>query len=399
MKQRPDRGGRGAGGRLGNERRPGGSLARKRTVARAGKPAPVRPAAQPGSGPRVRQGRPVAAQPVTRSSRGPGAHSGARAAAGLHSRPGRSSAVRALFAWARTALLPDHPAPSPGSGRSPHRPDLGGAPRPPDLGGTRRPPDLTAARRLLGLLSLLLVVGLGLILFLTSAAFGVEEILVVGSTHLSSAQVAQVCGVDLGTNIFKVPTGAIRERLLANPRVAEATVSRKLPGRLVVRIVEREGVVLLPCQEQFAEIDAAGLPIKFHRYVTALGLPIVTGVEVGGVTLGTRVTGQGLDAVLCCATALGPRGRAAVAEVHLDADGEMVLYTRDGTPVYLGEPSGLEAKVAAFLGILDDITSGGLEASYIDVRYPRYPVVGSKSGVPESAAWTEGDVFPVFGEP
>ncbi len=258
--------------------------------------------------------------------------------------------------------------------------------------------DLAVTRRLLGLLSLVLVVGLGVILFLTSAAFGVQEVMVVGSTHLTTAQVVEACGVELGTNIFKVPTAAIRDRLLANPRVAEATVSRKLPHRLVIRLVEREGVALLPCQAQFAEIDASGLPLELHRYVGALGLPIITGAGVQGVTLGTPASGPGLEAALCCAVALGPVGRLEVAEIHVDG-AEMVLYTRDGTPVYFGEPAGLEAKVAAFLGVLDDLESGNLEVTYVDVRYPRYPAVGMGEGTDVPSGWIDTDVFPVVGEP
>ncbi len=223
--------------------------------------------------------------------------------------------------------------------------------------------------------------------------------MVVGSVHLSSAEVVRICDVSLGANIMKVPTKAIRDRLLRNPRIAEATVSRTLPGRLVVRVVEREGVILLPCEQRFAEVDSSGLPVEFHRYVGALGLPVVTGVAGEGVTLGAKLTGDKLTLALTCAGALGPAGRPAVAEIHVDEGGELTLYTRDGLPVYVGEATDLAAKAGALLGILADIEANHLEVSYVDVRYPRYPVVGSEGGQAEPVDWADPDVFPVFGEP
>ncbi len=254
-------------------------------------------------------------------------------------------------------------------------------------------------QRLFRVLSFALVLGLGAILFLTSSAFGVSEIVVTGGIHLSSDEIVRLCDVRLGMNILKVSTGAIRERLESLPRVAVATVSRRLPGTLVIRLVEREGVALLPCEQQYAELDSGGLPLEFHRYVGALGLPVITGVSLSGVTLGTRLDGADLTAALCAATALGQEGRARIAEIHVDK-GELLLYAREGTPIYVGQAVGLDAKVTALLGILDDIDQNGLKASYVDVRYPRYPVVGAAGGPPEPAEWQwEDPDVPVLVEP
>jgi len=259
---------------------------------------------------------------------------------------------------------------------------------------------LPGLHRLFGVLALVLVVLLGGTLFLTSSAFGVSEIVVTGSTHLTDSEIIRLCGVDLGTNIFKVPTTAVRDRLMALPRVAQATVSRRLPGTLVVSVVEREGVALLPCGQQFAELDASGLPIEFHRFIGALGLPVVTGVAVEGVTLGRTVQAPGLDAALATAAALGAEGRTEIAEIHIDADGQAVLYTRPGTPVYVGQATGLDVKIPTLLGILADVQTSGLRVSYIDVRYPRYPVVGSAGGPSKPAEWQWADPdAPVLGEP
>jgi len=239
------------------------------------------------------------------------------------------------------------------------------------------------------------VAGLGLALLLTSSFLGLDEIVVVGSAHLGSEEIVRLCDVEMGTNLLRIATGEVRERLLGVPRVAEATVRRQLPGRLVIQVVEREGVVLLPCQERFVELDENGLPLDFHRFVGALGLPIVTGVTVEGVTLGQTVKAEGLEAVLACGAALGAAGRPAFSEIHVNEKGELVLYTVDGIPVYLGQAADLDAKVAALLGILEDLELSGIGATYIDVRSPRYPAVGSRGEVPATPQWHDPDVYPV----
>jgi len=264
--------------------------------------------------------------------------------------------------------------------------------------GTREPVNGTEARSpalrgtLRGLSAVVLAI-LGLGLFLTSPAFGVKEVVVIGSAHLTAAEVTAICDILPGTNILKVPTRAIRDRLLAVPRIAEATVSRRLPSRILVEVVEREGVALLPCQEEYAEVDAQGRPLELHRYIGALGLPVISGITVEGVTLGRPLADDRLRAVLVAAAALGTAGRQAVSEIHIGGAGELelTLYTRGGIPVYLGPPTGLDAKVAAFLRILPDIKNEALEVSYVDVRYPRYPVVGSPGQVSNPDEWPGSD--------
>jgi cell division protein FtsQ len=239
---------------------------------------------------------------------------------------------------------------------------------------------------------------MGTTLLLTSPVFGVKEIMVMGSAHLTSDEVVGLCNLTLGANILKVQTGRMRDRISAHPRVERVTVSRQLPDRLVVNIIEREGVALILCQERYAELDVSGRPLEFHRFIGALGLPIVTGVEVEGVTLGARIGSDKLLGALACANALGHGGRAIMSEINLDEDGELTLYTREGVPVYFGPATGLDAKAGILGGILEDIAGIEDDIAYIDVRYPRYPVVGALVDVFQPESWPDPDAV-LIGEP
>jgi len=248
-------------------------------------------------------------------------------------------------------------------------------------------------------LSLVIVIALGASLFLTSTAFGIRDIVVVGSVRLTSPEIVELTGVELGTNLLKIPTGKVRDRLLACPVIAEATVSRKFPSSLIIRVSERHGVALLPASGRFLELDSSGLCIAEHQYVSALGLPLVSGIVLEELAPGTRPADERLAGVLLCADALGVAGRLQVAEIHIGDAGELLLYTREGTPVYLGPPDDLEDKIVALLGILLDLEESGIEATYIDVRYPRYPVVGSPDAPAPPQGWIDPDIYVIFGEP
>jgi len=203
----------------------------------------------------------------------------------------------------------------------------------------------------------------------------------------------------LGTNLLKIPTGKVRDRLLTCPVIAQATVGRKFPSSLVIRVIERYGVVILPAEDGFLELDSSGLCIAEHQYVSALGLPWVSGIKLEGLHPGARSADEGLSGALLCADALGAVGRLRISEIHVGETGELLLYTLDGTPVYVGPPDDLDAKIKALLGILLDLEEAGLDATYIDVRYPRYPVAGSPDAPAPPEGWIDPDIYVILGEP
>jgi len=311
---------------------------------------------------------------IRKTSRTARSRRSAGGGSGPTGRPGEGGGSRSSGTSSRTARSRRSPR---SSGRDARRPEPSAAPE-------VRPFRLD---RVFGILSLAAFGVLAVSLFLSSPYFGVSEIMVIGSDHLSRGEIVELCGIALGTNILRIPTGDIRSRLEAHPRVASAVVSRRFPDRILVEIVEREGVVLLPSGEEYAELDSQGRAVELHRYIAGLGLPVVTGVEATGLASGDEVAADGLGAALCCSTALGIEGRLAVSEIHVDPGGELTLYTRDGVPVYFGPPTGLDAKVEVFLAVLPELEAGELEISYVDVRYPRYPVLGATGDFADPEEW------------
>jgi cell division septal protein FtsQ len=111
---------------------------------------------------------------------------------------------------------------------------------------TRRRDALPWVARLFKLLLLLLVlsgsgVGIweGYRWFLRLPYFTIAEIHVDGNLQVAAGDVVAGLGLSPGTRILEANLETLAERLLKNPWIKEASVSRRLPLSLTVRVVER----------------------------------------------------------------------------------------------------------------------------------------------------------------
>ncbi len=88
--------------------------------------------------------------------------------------------------------------------------------------------------------------------------FEVASVAVSGRVRTPREQIDQAVNVAPGDAIFGVGLVAMRARLEALPTVKAAAVERRLPGRLIVTIVERQPVALWQRDGRFVLIDGEG---------------------------------------------------------------------------------------------------------------------------------------------
>src|SRR5438067_3990401 len=79
-----------------------------------------------------------------------------------------------------------------------------------------------------------------------------------GLHNVTSRQVMEVLGADIGRNIFRVSLDDRRKQLEEIPWVESATLMRLLPAKLRINIVERKPVAFVRVRSKFALIDANG---------------------------------------------------------------------------------------------------------------------------------------------
>jgi hypothetical protein len=139
----------------------------------------------------------------------------------------------------------------------------------------------------------------------TASAFGFERLDVRGERYVDEDTIRGLVSVPPGTNLFRLSTATIEERIVGLPPIKEATVAVSLPDTVVVRVEEREPVLAWHVGERRLLVDAEGVVVAEEKVdgPHAQQLPIIDDRRFLSVVLRP---GHLIDAVdLDVATRLG----------------------------------------------------------------------------------------------
>lgn len=136
------------------------------------------------------------------------------------------------------------------------------------------------------------------------AGFRVKGIEVTGTRHMSAMSVYAAALDQQSRAMPLVDVAAVRQRLLDRPWVADAQVSRRLPDKLVINIVERVPAAIWQVHGELTLIDRDGHPLERVAPAKAPDLPLIIGEGANWRSIDYR-------ALLEAAPALKPQVRAA----------------------------------------------------------------------------------------
>jgi cell division protein FtsQ len=174
-----------------------------------------------------------------------------------------------------------------------------------------------------------------------SPRFAVTSIDVGGNEQRPRDALVGEAGLALGKNIFSVDLDSARAKLLADPWIAEATLARRLPGELLVRVTERHAAALVALGDVYLA-TAEGEPFKGFEPGDPVDLPIVTGLRPEDLASdregAVRTIRHAID--LAFEYDHGPLARRdPLEEVHVAADGSYALVVgTEATRLLLGPP-------------------------------------------------------------
>lgn len=186
--------------------------------------------------------------------------------------------------------------------------------------------------------------------------FGVREVRVEGAELVTAVEVRAVAGVPDGTPLARVDLAATAERIGGLPAVERVDVTRDWPDVLVVRLTERTGVAVVPQEDQFLVVDAAG--VVFRRLsVPPDGLPVVRLATPGPADPETQ-------AALVVLAELTPQLRAELVDVTVEGLARLTLHLRDERRVVWGDATRGADKARVATALLNGA------AATIDVSAP-----------------------------
>ena len=114
------------------------------------------------------------------------------------------------------------------------------------------------------------------------AGFEVRHVEVSGTEHSSKLGIYAAAFEGASNSMLLVDLGAVRTRLQALPWVADASVTRRLPDTLVVRITERAPVALWQYHHRLYAIDRTGALLTSQRLERFTKLPLLVGAGANG---------------------------------------------------------------------------------------------------------------------
>ena len=113
---------------------------------------------------------------------------------------------------------------------------------------------------------------------LTSPLLNVTSVQVSGCEVLDPQTVIQQAQIPSGVNILSLDLDRVRQRVTSQPWIASALISREIPDRIRIDIVERTPVALIKGR-QFYLMDIGGVCFTSAEPGDYTGLPIVTGLD------------------------------------------------------------------------------------------------------------------------
>ncbi len=215
------------------------------------------------------------------------------------------------------------------------------------------------------------VVVLGCAGLMRSSLFTVTTVEVVGVERLTEDEVRAVADVPDEATLLRFPADDVRDRLLADPWIADVSVNRDFPDSMVITVVERTPSALLDLGEQYWVVDAGGYVLEKQSLEETSNLLVVRDVEDVQPAVGERVEDDELLNALVVLSGLSDELRAQVRTVSAVSVDETALITVDGIEILFGEATDVERKDVVAREILEQ--QEGLVV-FIDVRAVDVPV-------------------------
>jgi cell division protein FtsQ len=209
----------------------------------------------------------------------------------------------------------------------------------------------------------------------SAEAFAIAEVEVLGNHQLGAIDVRRAAGVQIGSNIFEVSSEDARNHLLQHPWVEDATVVRKLPGRVRIEVVERTPVALVALDQLYLVSDE-GAVFKRLGVDDPVDLPVITGIAserfYDDLDYRTEVL-LGSMALLHDYEGAGLADREPVSEIHFDgANGIELFVGADGMNVRLGNGQHRQ-KLRRFRRVLERLEREKTRPSYVYLDNVRSP--------------------------
>ena len=219
-----------------------------------------------------------------------------------------------------------------------------------------------------------------------SEGLQVTHIVVSGNQRLSNGEILALVDGLRGRHLLAVNLAEWRQRVLACPWVADATLRRSLPSTIEVQIAERYPMAIGRIGEELYLVDGHGAVIDDYgpRYAD-LDLPILDGLgAIPGADPETDERRATLASRLLSAVQAKPDVAKRISQLDVsDPHNAVVIVDRDTARIRVGEDHFLE-RLESYLGLAPTLRQSVPEIDYVDLRFGERVYVGPQAPAPSA---------------
>lgn len=214
-------------------------------------------------------------------------------------------------------------------------------------------------------------IGAGVYLTLNSGLFALRETVFYGNRHLSDAELAELGKIRRNSNLVRLSSREVAERLSSSPWIKAASVRKEYPGRLVARVEEAEPTALLLGGAGLFLMDDGGNVLEKLKGESVPFLPVI-------VTKGKGRDPRSFSEALSLARAVKESGLATqksrIEITGVEDKPEDLAMTVDGLVVRIGEGH-YDKKLSRLFELADEIKRRWEKTEYVDLRFADRVVV------------------------
>jgi cell division protein FtsQ len=210
---------------------------------------------------------------------------------------------------------------------------------------------------------------------------------------LSSLGLPQGAGWGAGVNVFRLSLEAKRQQLESIPWVQSASLTRVLPHRLAVHVVERTPVAFVNVGGRVGLVDGEGILLEKPESAS-FDFPVLTGLDTAG-NLDERLARLVLYQEFRRQVELeAARSGWVISEVDLAAPDDLkalLVRDRETIQVHFGHQDFLE-RFHSFLALMPELRKVNRKVDSVDLRYrsqivvnPGPPALTKESGTTDSS--------------
>ena len=196
------------------------------------------------------------------------------------------------------------------------------------------------------------------IVIIYSPMFNIKSIEVEGNQRLSNDKIIELSKLSYDTNMFNYTKMQIQNNLMQNAYIGTATVSRKLPNTIKIKVEERIPTFMLQFSDSYVYINNQGYIVDISN--DKAEIPVIVGfkTDLNNIKTGNRIDIEDLKQLNMVIKIMGVcednEINQFITKVDVsDPKNYTLIMEEKGKTVYLGDGNELTSRILYLKAILD----------------------------------------------